>query len=247
MSSLLRYKKSGGFIQLLSLIETFGPQKKDKFLEMIEQESPTWERALREKMLTFERIFSWPEEVIVDVFKQLQPKTLAFALQGIKPEQREKILTYFSHSERRRLDDILTESKPKPEEIASTLVKVVEQTRKMLKERTLHAEKFDSALSIPEDYEAKLEERAAHDTFATMSAAPAAPAASAVKPQVKAAAAATHKPEVNVDGTPVDAVRAGIDVIQLQKKVQELVRENKTLKDENHALRGKLETIKKIA
>lgn len=233
-------------MQLLSLIETFGPQKKDKFLEMIQQESPTWERALREKMITFERIFAWPEQVVVEVFKQLQPKTLAFALQGIKPEQRDKLLTYFSHAEKRRLDDILTESKPKPEEIASTLVKVVEQTRKMLKERTLHADKFDPNLIVPEDYEQKLEEMAAHETFAAMSNAPSGQAASAPAPAASAAAPKA-KPEVNVDGTPVDAVRAGIDVIQLQKKVQELLRENKSLKDENHTLRGKLETIKKIA
>lgn len=255
MSSLSRYKKSGGFTQLLSLIETFGPQKKDKFLEMIQQESPTWERALREKMITFERIFTWPEQVVVEVFKQLQPKTLTFALQGLKPEQRDKILTYFSHAEKRRMDDILTESKPKPEEISSTLVKVVELTRKMLKERTLHADKFDPSLIVPEDYEQKLEELAAHETFAAMSSAPAggpapapspAPAASAA-PTTHAKAAPAPKAEVNVDGTPVDAVRAGIDVIQLQKKVQELLRENKALKDENHALRGKLETIKKIA
>lgn len=231
-------------MQLLSLIETFGPQKKDKFLEMIQQESPTWERALREKMITFERIFAWPEQVIVEVFKQLQPKTLAFALQGIKPEQRDKLLTYFSHAEKRRLDDILTESKPKPEEIASTLVKVVEQTRKMLKERTLHADKFDPNLIVPEDYEQKLEEMAAHETFAAMSNSPSGGPAAA---SPAATAAASASPVANVDGTPVDAVRAGIDVIQLQKKVQELLRENKALKDENRVLHGKLETIKKIA
>lgn len=218
---------------------------------MIEEESPTWARALREKMITFERIFSWPEQVIVDVFKQLQPKTLCFALEGIKPEQREKILTYFSHAEKRRLDDILTESKPKPEEIASTLVKVVETTRKMLKERTLHADRFDLSLAVPEDFEVKLEEMATHDQFKAMST-PGAKAEAHVAPVTKAPSAAAQikaqkapPKELNVDGTPVDAVRAGMDVIQLQKKVQELFKENKALKDENHALRIKLDSIKK--
>lgn len=233
-------------MQLLSLIETFGPQKKEKFLEMIEEESPTWARALREKMLTFERIFGWPEQVIVDVFKQLQPKTLAFALHGIKPEQKDKILAYFSHAEKRRLDDILSESKPKADEIASTLVKVVETCRKMLKERVLHADKFDSTLIVPEDFESKLEELASHETFQAMSSTPKAEAhAPVTKPPTAAEQVAKMKAEVNVDGTPVDAVRAGLDVIQLQKKVAELLKENKLLKDENHALRQKLDSIKR--
>lgn len=240
-------------MQLLSLIETFGPQKKEKFLEMIQEESPVWARSLREKMITFERIFGWPEQVIVEIFKQLQPKTLAFALHGIKPEQKEKILAYFSHAEKRRLDDLITESKPKPDEIASTLVKVVETTRQMLKDRALHPDKFDVALIVPEDYEVKLEEIAAREQFSSMSApatnvasiSPASTAgAGAMSRKEKAVAAAS---EVNVDQTPVDAVRAGLDVIQLQKKVQELMKENKVLKDENHALRSKLEAIRKIA
>ncbi|NJL23779.1 MAG: hypothetical protein HC902_00410 [Calothrix sp. SM1_5_4] len=165
MSSLQRYKKSGGFFQLLSLIETFGPQKKEKFLEMIETESPVWAQALREKMLTVERIFSWPDQVILEVFKQMQPKSMAFALEGLKDEQKERVTVFLSHAEKRRLSDVLTESKPKPEEISATLVKLVEIARRMLQERELHAEKFDDKLLIPEDYENRLEERTAN-TFA---------------------------------------------------------------------------------
>jgi flagellar motor switch protein FliG len=59
MSSISRYKKAGGFIQLVSLIETFGAPKREKFIEMIDAESPVWAKALRDKMLSIERIFSW--------------------------------------------------------------------------------------------------------------------------------------------------------------------------------------------
>ncbi len=239
MSSLLRYKKAGGFSQLLSLVETFGPQKKEKFLEIIEAESPVWAKAIREKMITFERLFSWPEQVVVEVFRQLQPKTMAFALQGLKEDQRAKILAYFSHAEKRRMDDILLESQPKPDEIAATLVKVVEQTRKMLKNRELHAEKFDEALIIPEDFEVKLEEMAAAEQFKHLAgegddvipANTAQPEATAAQPAAQAAAQ--------------EATSA--DIIQLQKKVAQILKENKQLKDEVALLRGKLEQIKKIA
>ena len=245
MSSLSRYKKSGGFLALLSLIETFGPQKKDKFLEMIDQESVVWGRALREKMITFERIFTWPEQVVVEIFKELQPKTLAFVMLGLKPEQKDKIMAYFSHAEKRRLDDILTESKPKPEEIASTLVKVVEQCRKMLKERSLQADKFDPALMVPEDYEAKLEELAAQQPQRSSSSASAGadviammPASSLAEPEPAPALAAAAAAE---------NLQASVDVLQLQKKLQLLAKENKTLKDENTVLKGKLDAIRKIA
>jgi hypothetical protein len=238
MSSLQRYKKSGGFNQLLSLIETFGPQKKEKFLEMIDQESPVWARTLREKMITFDRIFSWPEQVIVEIFKNLQPKTLVFALQGLKPEQKEKIMAYFSHSEKRRMDDILTEGVPKPEEIASTLVKVVEQTRKMLKNRELHADKFDEKLVIPEDIEVRLEESATHEQFAAIGG-----------PKVVEA----NKPAASAKAASVASGGGGApsmtseDVLLLQRKIQNLMKENKQLRDELTEANAKLEQIRKMS
>lgn len=240
MSSLQRYRKSGGFYQLLSLIETFGPQKKEKFLEMIEAESPAWARVLRDKMITFDRIFSWPEQIIVEIFKNLQPKTLAFALHGLKDEQKAKIMAYFSHAEKRRLDDMLAEGVPKPEEVAAVLVKVVEQTRKMLKNRELHADKFDEALLIPEDIESRIEEMAAHDTFRAMSSTPtSSPPSSTVNREVKAA-----KPSM-VHNSP--ASEAGTaDVMLLQKKVAQLMKENKQLKDELAVAHEKLDQIRRI-
>jgi hypothetical protein len=245
MSSLQRYKKSGGFYQLLSLIETFGPQKKEKFLEMIEQESPVWARTIREKMITFDRIFSWPEQIIVEIFKNLQPKTLAYAIHGLKPEQKDKIMAYFSHAEKRRLDDMLSEAAPKPEEVASTLVKVVEQTRKMLKERALHADKFDEKLLIAEDIEVKLEELATHEQFSSMGGTKTPEAAAASKaPTGKQAPAASSF----ASSTPSPAdIQAGADVLLLQRKIQSLMKENKQLKDELTAANEKLEMIRKMS
>lgn len=238
MSSLQRYRKSGGFFQLLSLIETFGPQKKEKFLEMIEAESPAWARTLREKMITFDRIFSWPEQIVVEIFKNLQPKTMAYALHGLKPEQREKIMAYFSHSEKRRIEDAITEGVPKPEEISTVLVKVIEQTRKMLKNRELHADKFDEALMISEDIETRIEEMAAHDTFQAMSSKP---SGGAVETPNLTVVRSAPKAEA-----PVAAEAMSGDVMLLQKKVAQLMRENKTLKDELAVAKEKLEQIRKI-
>lgn len=235
MSSLQRYKKSGGFFQLLSLIETFGPQKKEKFLEMIEAESPVWAQALRDKMLTLERVFQWPDQVVVDVFKQLQPKTLAFALQGIKEEQKARIMPFFSASEKRRIDDILTESSPKPDEIASSLVKVVELTRRMLVDKELHAEKFDEKLVIPEDFESKLEEQGAMAYANNLS-----------HPDVVETAAPRVAAAPVAGGAAAPAANSA-ETAQLKQTAALLLKENKALKDEVRALRDKLDQIRKIA
>lgn len=240
MSSLQRYKKSGGFIQLLSLIETFGAEKKKKFIEMVEAESSVWADALREKMLSVERILNWPDQVMIEVFKNMQPKNLVFALEGISPEQKNRILAFFSTAEKRRMTDILTESAPKPEEVAATLVKVVEQARKMLQERMLHADKFDASLVIPEDFESKLESQQQASGGVTAAAMAQYMSSAAGKP---AAPVASESSGAAPAGEPV---APGADVIQLQKTLGAIAKENKWLKDEVRALREKLDQIKKL-
>jgi outer membrane murein-binding lipoprotein Lpp len=246
MSSLQRYRKPGGFLQLVALIETFGPQKKEKFLEMIEGESPVWARALREKMLTFNRIFSWPEQVIIEVFKNLPPKTMAFALQALKEEQRGKIMAFFSHAEKRKIEEMIAESNPKPEELASVMVKVVEHCRAMLKGRELHADKFDETLLVAEDFEVQLEERAAHEQFKAMSAEdPGMTAPTAAKPSTAPAKApaAVSAPAAVAAGT---VTQPSPEVIVLQRKVAQLLKENKALREELVAAKDKLDKIRKI-
>lgn len=233
MSSLQRYKRSGGFYQLLSLIETFGPQKKEKFIEMIEAESPAWAQALRDKMLTLERIFTWPDETVNEVFKEMQPKSLAFALEGLKEEQKARITKFLSHAEQRRLSDVLTESKPKPDEIASSLVKVVELARKMLQEKSLHAEKFDAKLIIPEDFEQRLEEQGIGALSAHLSSVP----QNAGEVMAAAQSAASADP----------SKAPTLEVAQLQRTLALMLKENKALKEEVRVLREKLDQIKKIA
>lgn len=223
MSLLQRYKRSGGFVQLLSLLETFGVQKKEKFLEMIDAESTVWAKALRDKMLTVDRILGWPDEVVIEVLHQLPPKTQAIAIENIKPEEKARISKYYSPSELRRLNDVLSESKVKPDEAAAVMVKFVEQARKMLMERVLHPERFDEALLIPENFEGHLEERSSGEQIEKSGGVP-----------TGAAVAATAAVE-------------SADVLQLQRSLSGLLKENKALKDEVRILREKLDQIRKIA
>lgn len=243
MSSLLRYKKSGGFNQLLSLIEAFGSQKKQKFLEMIETESGVWANALREKMLSVDRIFTWPDQVVVEVFKALPAKNMAYALQGLRDEQRTRVTQFFSASENRRITDVLTEGQPKPEEIAATLAKLVEVARKMINDKVLYPEKFDVGLIIPEDIEGKLE-------LGSYKPASGADAQAAVAAEAHAVQATAAVEKANGGGGPKSAATApgqNAEVIQLQRSLATILKENKGLKEEVRALKDKLEQIRKIA
>lgn len=156
-SALLRYQKPGGFRQLLSLIETFGPQKREKFLEMIEAESKPWAVALRERILTMERVFTWPDESVVRIFKRMPVKSLAYAISALRNDQKARVQAAFSHSDLRRMEDVMSESKPTADEIASIFVKAIEIARQMLTDGEIQPQAFDPGLMIPEDFERKLD------------------------------------------------------------------------------------------
>lgn len=243
MSSLQRYKKSGGFFQLLSLIETFGVQKREKFLEMIDGESPAWARALREKMLSLERIFTWPDQVVVEVFKRMPPKSQAFALEGLKDDQKAKVMPFFSPSEQRRLTDVLTESKPKPEEVQAVLVKLVEVARKCIQDREIHPEKFDPVLMIPDDFENKIETQY-HVAGATTPYAKSDTGASITAAKPEPEQGANLKYDIPA---PAASEAANAEVYQLQRTLAGVLKENKSLKEEVKGLQSRLDQIKKIA
>jgi hypothetical protein len=244
MSSLNRYKKSGGFVQLLSLIETFGPQKRDKFIEMIEAESHVWAQAIREKALTVDRIFSWPDQVAIEVLKHLPIKNMAIALEGLKEDQKARMMVFFTPSDVRRMQDAMV-AKPKPEEMAANMVKVVELARKMLLDGEVRAEKFDESLLIPEDYESKLEGQGDHAYAAKVAHDVQQAANFAAAGGRGAAPGGGANGDAGKDGQ--GSSGGGAEVIQLQRTLAAIMKENKTLKDEVRAMRDKLEQIRKIA
>lgn len=226
MSSLQRYKKAGGFHQLVSLIETFGLQKQEKFLEMIEAENSGWAYALRDKMISLERILSWPDQVVVEIFKTLPPATMDHVLLSLPEEQRKRVTQFLTYGDRRRIEDAADLNPLKPEELASVVAKLVEAARRMVSTRTLHPDRFDPLLTIPDDFETQLEQQG-------------------------------YRPKSKKSPSPSTVIAASIPVAQpdpgdesvegLKVTVQNLLNENRALRDENRLLRDKLDQIRKIA
>ncbi len=231
MSMLNRYKKPGGFIQLLKLIETFGPQKREKFMALIKEEDPTWATTLSSKLLSLERIFSWDSATLSEIMVRLPEKNLAVAIHGLSPENKEKVLSMLSHSEKRRLDNNLGEVKPTDGEIAASMVKVIEATRELIVSGALRVESFDKQLMVPED----IEEAMASGTHYFMAEE------KEVGPMT-ATAKAPHAEPAASKPAPLSA-----DTETLRQKVLQLQAENKNLKHEIKVAKEKLEQIRKIA
>ncbi len=133
MSMLLRFKKLGGFEQLLTIVESSPPKKRDQFLKLIEQESPSTAELVREKILTVEKIFSLDIEVLGDVMKGLEPRILGILLQNQSPEIIEKAMATFTHGKRRELESMLKENDISPEEIEAANIKLITTVRSMIR------------------------------------------------------------------------------------------------------------------
>lgn len=87
MGMIDRYKKKGGFIQLVNLIETTGADKKEKFLKMIADENPTWEAAIKQKMLTMDRMSNWNQSFLMEFMPQVPAMAVACAIYNLSDEK----------------------------------------------------------------------------------------------------------------------------------------------------------------
>jgi len=239
MSMISRYQKSGGFIQLLQLIETCGKQKQDNFLSMIEKEDPRWAHAIREKMLTVEKIFSWDDSVLGELAGRLQQLTLATAMHGLTATDGERLMQTFSHSQKRNIEDLKKSKNPNPAEVNSAYLKILQEVRTMITQGYLRLEKFAPEMVIPEEYEDKLGKSVHMSSYKADESVMATPAMSAVP---------THHPAPAQPS--VAAQTAGhneAELSALRGRVQALVQENNQLKTQVRMLQDKLMQIKKIA
>lgn len=231
MSMIDRYRKAGGFLQLLQVLETCGPQKKEKFLKMIQDEDPKWAEALESKMLSLERIFKWDANTIAEIMVRMPEGTLAVAMKGFSQEQLELMFRTFSASQKRRIEDLAGTKNPNPAEIATAFMKVIEEVRSMVKQGFLRFDKIDPDLIVAEGIEEKL-------------AGGAAPGAkknedfSSVLVETAEQAVAQAQSSSGADREAVE---------KLSSKVLTLAEENKRLHKEIKVLKEKLEQIKKIA
>lgn len=226
MSMIDRYRKKGGFLQLLNVIETTGKEKQEKFLKMIGEESPVWETEVRKRLLTIDRILSWSPVYLGEIFPRVQPLQLAMVVGGLPPDKAKQFMEVLNFKERRQVEEILKEKTPAPGETSSGMMKLFSEIRKMEAEGSLKFEKFSPEMVVPEDIEEKLGKGVA-SFMAPLSSD--APATSAAPPPA---------------GVPTNIVE---ELNGLRRRLVQLTQENQKLHQDNQLMKEKLDQIKKIA
>jgi len=240
MAMLDRYRKSGGFIQLLTLLETCGPAKQERFLEIIRSEDARWADAIRSRMLDMDKIYGWNQETLAEVIGTLQDLTVVVALRAASQETRAKIEATFSHSRKRKIDDLFEITTPSPQEIAATHMKIIETVRKMAHEGLLRFEKIDPSLMVEEEIEDKLSKMPEPDQKSKSTATDGATTTmitTAMTPTMTTVATEASGGETsNV-----------FEIQSLKKRIADMSKENATLRHELSVAKAKLDQIKKIA
>lgn len=228
MAMLDRYKKKGGFVQLLQLIETSPKAKQEQFLSLIANESPAWEEALRRKTITAEKILSWSPEVLAEVVTRLPPLTVSVILHGMAAEEVDRIVSGLPPITRRKITDGVAEVNPSAGEKSSCFMKLQSEVRGYISQGILKLDKIDSELAVPENIEELLSSQlvglSTDDLDAMKVEVSKGPSASSGDGSV-------HQQELDF----------------FKRKMNLLIGEVNALKQENTILKDKLAQIKKIA
>lgn len=263
-----RYKKKGGFLQLLLLIETSSPQKQESFLNLIAQESPAWEEAIKKKTLSVEKILLWDPIYLAEIFSRIQPLTIAVALRSFSEAQTAKILNCFTPSEQRKIQNIITETNPSANEIASCTMKIIAEVRELMKRGVLKLEKIDPEMVVPENIEEQLQQKTSLQGALASSAAlvyDEKPKQVKTRVDSEPSSAPVAKPTVELkvvsrppneeakvapplapqSGDSVGALKDEIEVLKVKNR--QIQNENQLLREEISVLKSKLEQIRKIA
>lgn len=257
MSMLDRYRKPGGFYQLVSLVETCGTQKQIKFLEIIHAEDPKWSEMLRSKMLDINRIYSWNDETIREIVGTLQDLTLAIVLHGATKETKERLLKILTVSRRRKIEDLFQSTNPTPLEVTSMQYKIIETVRKMSHDGFLRFDKFDPDLFMSSDIEDFLNKPSVASLPHTSHVDEPKGSHQAVSGNSMFKIEYNQEEEVSSESgagkqdaaisSPAPVIGSPMELAALNKKLSELSKENAVLRHELSVARTKLEQIKKIA
>jgi hypothetical protein len=239
MSMIDRYRKKGGFIQLLNLIETSPKDKQEKFLNLIRQESPAWEQEVRKKILSVDKFLAWNPTYIAEILPRIPVMQIAMFAGGLPEDKKTQFIQSLGFKERKQVEDFLSEKTPSPAEFSTAVMKVFAEVRKMVQEGSLKFEKFDPEMVVPENIEELLGKGRAglgtreHELLSPQMGHPTGSA-----PLIDAAQSSASA------GIPSNVSE---ELSQLRRKLVSMTQDLQKLQVENQVMREKLDQIKKIA
>lgn len=244
MSMLARYKKKGGFFQLVQLIETSNLKKREQFLSLIKEESPIWESEIRKKILSTEKVLSWESNIISEVISRLPILTLSTILLSRSKEDYDKLYAILSFADQRKIQDS-SASAPNAGEVQTSENKLLAEVRNLISLGTIKLEKIDPSLIIHDNIEETLESGNQQNILNSV--------LENSSPEINLTEISTKTNEVasstnsGDNSSKVLTQKEIQDFDLLKKKVLQISNELIELKKENTILKDKLEKIKKIA
>lgn len=148
MSMLVRYKKTGGFQQLLTLIETCAPAKRDHLMKVIQSEDPGWAALLKAKMLTIDKFFSWDPIYIAEITSEMPSRILAAALIGLPADTVARATHTMEHMKKREIEALIQELTANTGEIETARMKLLARVRELERDKRIDLSKIDPAVSV---------------------------------------------------------------------------------------------------
>jgi len=148
MSTLARFRKPKGLLQLIKLIETSEPEKRKQLLTLIAKEDPGWAHMVQTKALSFQRILGWPESVLEKVFEQIPASLLTALIQMANGEEARKIQTCLPRRLQKEVDQLNRDRRYTREEKSVALTRLLTVIRDLQDQGVLVFSNFDPSLDI---------------------------------------------------------------------------------------------------
>ena len=115
MSILARYRKPGGFRQLLLLIETSQPVKQAKLIEVVEKEDPSWADLIRAKKIDATMVLNWDIEHLAMILENMVAQHAVVVLKNCGDDKLSEFRTLFKLPKYKEFESLLTDMDPPKE------------------------------------------------------------------------------------------------------------------------------------
>lgn len=261
MGMLDRYRKPGGFAQLLNLLETSTAAKQEKFLALIFEESPAWAEEAKKRMLNFDNILTWPVQDLMEFIPRMPEKIVAAALWQLPEEQTANIMKSVTPQQRRFIVDSKAAAPPSGAEIITCRSKFVVEARTAGSNGSLKLEKINPDLVIPDGIESKLRDKFDPTKLAEAAAAgnggggsssssgSSGGGGSSGGSSAGSAGAGSMAKSVNNSNAPstTASIAQSEELFNLRRQVLQMEKDLKAARHDNEIMKSKLEQIKKIA
>jgi hypothetical protein len=149
MSTLDRFKKVGGFFQLLSLIEGCSPDKQRSLLHLVALEDPGWALLVKQKALRFEKVMSWPSESLALIAPHIPDPLAATLLHCLNPALQTKWLEAFGNIRGRQIQYLSSNLNVSSGEKSSATIRLIQTIRELDYSGTVKINELDPSLNIP--------------------------------------------------------------------------------------------------